>query len=694
MVCSLLPLFANADTSGTTFIVDDDIFSITNFYTWDYSTIHFGIWNTGNSFWWAIFWWPMVNKDVELVMNWSSIYCKRQLRWLYINQVRWNVLWPLDQSTMRLLKWNFVWYQNLSMSGWFFTHCTWDLITDYNWIYWYINHRTTDGVSYGLWAWFKYTNQMFDVRGDSLWYEYDLLNRQSYIKWVLFDSYGGLWFINTGFNHPLILRNITWNAVYVDLDITPKTTSIWWELQFDVNFWNNWDLYIDRVKVYVTIPNNIQVDRNNIWIQSGNSLLIYDDKLYPLQSRHFSFVWKAVDYGNFTSTWSILVDSLWYTDIATGSILNTKINVKQKIYPDRAIIVNWKLRYEIEITNDWNVVWNNMKLYNYLPDRFHIEWDYDIWDDNSILLYTWNLLPWSGAKFTIKWYFSKVWTYVNTLKATSDNLATVTNELSVDIVTNICGNGKIEKDYEYCDDWDDNGKRWYCNSECSDLVNYWLACKYTDANYLKNWPFEDTIKHWASGYIETMRLACLHRWKWTFAWQRRYDPDEYVTKAEVLKTLVKIRWIVMDDFDIQNEDMPYNWVQVFEDVKNSHWFSWYSFYAFDHDMTDGLYTIKNGKKYLNPDGAITRNEMIKATMNLYKEIIDSSEIKIIGPSNMKDVEKWNLYYEYVREAEELWIISWYDMPNGSKMWQWNNYLTRAEFAKIISIPFEDVLFDK
>jgi hypothetical protein len=33
------------------------------------------------------------------------------------------------------------------------------------------------------------------------------------------------------------------------------------------------------------------------------------------------------------------------------------------------------------------------------------------------------------------------------------------------------------------------------------------------------------------------------------------------------------------------------------------------------------------------------------------------------------------------------------MPNGTKMWLGNNPLTRAEFAKIVSIPFEELLFE-
>jgi hypothetical protein len=49
------------------------------------------------------------------------------------------------------------------------------------------------------------------------------------------------------------------------------------------------------------------------------------------------------------------------------------------------------------------------------------------------------------------------------------------------------------------------------------------------------------------------------------------------------------------------------------------------------------------------------------------------------------------YYTYVREAEVLWIIEWYSMPNWTHTWQWDKALTRAEFAKIFSLTFKSIL---
>jgi hypothetical protein len=59
---------------------------------------------------------------------------------------------------------------------------------------------------------------------------------------------------------------------------------------------------------------------------------------------------------------------------------------------------------------------------------------------------------------------------------------------------------------------------------------------------------------------------------------------------------------------------------------------------------------------------------------------------------MIDVKPGNKYYNYIREAEELWFISGYPTNDWKYIRKWDKALTRAEFAKIVSKPFEDILF--
>ena len=688
-----------ADTSGTTFYVPDTFFDVTSFSKNDHSTIHFGTWNTGNSFGWAIFWWPKIDKDITLKMNWHEIYCKKQIRWFYVNQARWNVMWPLDTTTLWLFKWNLAWYQNLNLNWWFFTHCTWDLITNYNGIFGYVKHTTTDWLEYELRAWVDYKmDTIWNKWWDTLGQELNIDTKDFFIKWILYDSYGGIWYIDSTFHAPLILRNSGWDDIYIDIDMTPHTSSIGWEIDYTVEFWNKFDFYLDDVKVYMIIPENIDADRDEIWDLSGNKLLLYDWDLYPLQSKKFNFKANATVEWSMITTWVINAWLVTRTDIVEWFVVNTKLIIKQSIIADTNPIMVWdRITYDITIINSGNATSTWIMLLDYLPSEFVY---HDIWypkynnDNNIIILFTGDLAPWEYFNIKLKWYFPEWWTFKNIAEVKIPNAKAISNDRTLEVQTNVCGDWILEEEYEFCDDWDDNGKVWYCNTSCTKIIWAWIACKYTDANYLSNGPFTDTLNHRWFKYIETMRKSCLHRWKWTFAWQWKYDPDEYITKAEVIKTLVKIRWMAFNDFDIVNEDTPYDGVQVFADVSKKHWFSRYSFYAFDHGITDWLYVQNGNKKYINPDGTISRNQIIKAIMVLYKEIIDNSEIDISGKSKLADIAKWSsYYYQYVREAEELWIIWWYDMQNGTKMWLGNNPLTRAEFAKIVSIPFEQVLFE-
>jgi hypothetical protein len=57
-----------------------------------------------------------------------------------------------------------------------------------------------------------------------------------------------------------------------------------------------------------------------------------------------------------------------------------------------------------------------------------------------------------------------------------------------------------------------------------------------------------------------------------------YEPNRSVTRAEVLKTVVKILGIQFGNFTIINEDLPYVGQKVFADTPN--WFSHYESYAY------------------------------------------------------------------------------------------------------------------
>jgi len=218
------------------------------------------------------------------------------------------------------------------------------------------------------------------------------------------------------------------------------------------------------------------------------------------------------------------------------------------------------------------------------------------------------------------------------------------------------------------------------------------ACMYDDAQYVAKWSFTDTIGHRWFPYIEMMRVSCIHKWPWGRKWLWIYEPNRSVTRAEVLKTLVKILGIQFANFEILHEDLPYRGDIVFTDTPN--WFNHYAQYAYNQWLTDGLYTTdKKGNKYLSPDKAITRYEAIKVIMLAYAKL-QQSAITTMGSSVLGDIiDTGNPYYRYVRQAETLWFISWVPQNDGRYNFEWLRNITRAEFAKIASLPFSEQLFD-
>ncbi len=214
---------------------------------------------------------------------------------------------------------------------------------------------------------------------------------------------------------------------------------------------------------------------------------------------------------------------------------------------------------------------------------------------------------------------------------------------------------------------------------------------YKDAPYLSKWVFQDTLWHRGFNYIENMRLSCLHRGKGTQENQRIYYPDDYIKKSEILKTLVKIMWINFDNFQIKSEDLIYPRIPIFKDISQKDWFVWYSEYAFLNWLTNWLYDIENSQKILHPNDFVKRKDVVKKIIEIYTKIY--GDIEIEWNSNLVDISRSDLDYYYIRKAESLWIIKWVQKNDWKYYFQWDEFVTRAQFAKMISIAFEELLFE-
>ncbi len=172
-----------------------------------FSPIHFT--SPGNDFAGWLFW--LATKSLESPIEISiegepSKTCYRQVRWIYYNMARGERLWPLDQDTLAefILQNNS--YENLTLTGWFYTSCKGG--NPYS-IFGYISHSYW-GNTYSMIAWTKlnYTNNTYIPEfSNSLEYFNNIVPLG-----FLWDSAGGIGFIwgrLTGANNLITYLNWT-----------------------------------------------------------------------------------------------------------------------------------------------------------------------------------------------------------------------------------------------------------------------------------------------------------------------------------------------------------------------------------------------------------------------------------------------------------------------------------------------------
>ncbi len=337
-------------------------------------------------------------------------------------------------------------------------------------------------------------------------------------------------------------------------------------------------------------------------------------------------------------------------------------------YPSNRIYWNithtvWWYNYEliawVELNFGWNTYFNFWWILN-LPR---------LWQALSLTpTHNWIFLSWHI--FDNYWWIWMVrwsWNCVDIWQVDPNNICS----WEVFIQYSNCGNIKTDIWKKNCDEQHQSA---------------WVFCKYSDEQYIDRWIFTDTKTHRWLNYIEIMRKSCLHRWKETNKWLWTYYPDDYIKKSEVIKTLVKIMWIAFNDFQIESEDKEYPFNIIFEDVQKDNRFSWYTSYAFNIGLTDWLYKSVNNKKYLSPDDYLNRYDTVKKLIETYNAI-NWWTIKLNNKTNLTDLKTTDPYYNYIRQAESLWIIIWYKQKDGTYRFEWNRNITRAEFAKIVSMPF-------
>ena len=234
----------------TTFDLEELFFTTTGIETWNYAGLHFNF--SGNNYAGMMFFWTWIASGQELTLSGETIICLKQINWLYINPARWNRVWPLDEWTLNTLQISSTigWYDDLELSGWFFTDCTGGSVTNTWEIYWYIKHTYSGdvyklyaGINFDFPSWnpipeFSGTLNYIDVPNyTASWYLYDEL-------WWTARVVSTMWlFARAEFgsgveadNDPALVTG--WYDIIVDLFSNKNATyTITWDIESSPVIW-------------------------------------------------------------------------------------------------------------------------------------------------------------------------------------------------------------------------------------------------------------------------------------------------------------------------------------------------------------------------------------------------------------------------------------------------------------------------
>lgn len=703
----------------------------------NYSTIHFHIQNNFN----GVFLWranKTLSTPVTVTIGATTISgCTQQLQWLYYNNQRGFRLRPIDQNTLTGMQNIDPSYNALSLTGWLFTNCSWSGVSSQN-VYGALGHirgwhtyRIIGGVSYDFanktwtnvasWSWTKLGN--------------------SATGWI-FDSQWAIWQLLASFQCGNIIlesgeqcddwnqNNNDWCSSQCTFEI-PQTCGLsgnlvpnpWFEsyLQCPTDF-AHFTWY--TASWYSPSPN---ADYIRMGCPFGSWMFNAFDQ-YPHAgsswATHILTYSSNIPWAGREYIWAELVTpmqigktyNVWfcYATTAISNYISDKIGIlfSTGSYPTNT---GWNaITQTPQFEHTWYIVWTWWTCVSgtVLADKAYERFTIGSFHTNSwqsiIANPMWNsgvAVPWYDiASYLIDDVFvseacdSAPTPYCGDgIINGSEQCDGTSNCTSSCTLKSSWGGGWITIDY--CPNGDFSSSYYDRTCGTAPIVHsaapVGKACKYEDEKYLANGSFTDTIGHRWFPYSEIMRVSCVHRWVGTKQGLWIYAPNANVTRAEVLKTVVKILGIEFDNFTILNEDLPYVAGNIpFADVASGNWFAHYANYAYTQWLTEWLYTTdKDGNKFFNPDKPINRYEAIKVIMLAYKKI-NKQSINTNKPSVLSDIVNSNdPYYSYVREAETLWFISGSPQTNGTYTFDGQDPLTRAAFAKIVSVPFAQQLFD-
>lgn len=163
----------------------------------DVNTLHF-------YWWWNDYLWVFIYSSYSVFTTWQNILidgltwatnCTDRLNWYYWNPMRWDIVWPIDSTT--LATWQSSWfYSNLSMAWWLYSNCDGKVDDIYGEIIYTYTPTSTELFFLQSWRDYDYvTNTIIentDLNPSMQFYNYWW---KDIPIWLIYDSNYGIWFM-------------------------------------------------------------------------------------------------------------------------------------------------------------------------------------------------------------------------------------------------------------------------------------------------------------------------------------------------------------------------------------------------------------------------------------------------------------------------------------------------------------------
>jgi hypothetical protein len=374
-----------------------------------FNSVHFN--TPWNDFIWTLFITNSVFQKQKITLNWDSISCNNLFQWYYYNSQRWDRVWPLDNWTLSLLKTVDNSYQNLSVTWWFHTFCSWDE----HWIYGQITYDRSWTKSYLIaWTQLDYLSNTYKPYLAKSFQRFNWLVPLGYI----WDSVWWIWFVGwmiSWSNNLIDLLNswslsdkwnsinelfiVTWDKI---LSMDTSKYSFLWDIDTSLQTQNAllWWLCIQgmaSLSCNDKIQSNLQI---NSYINNSNFISIWD----VLNSSRQKYLKACSSYKNLDTNslpWSQTSKDPYlcyiYTNYDTWKTLTIDLS-NPDLYRNKYIVVK---NTDIKLINSMNSASPNIEIFvdnwnillsNVVSNMQSFDWS---WYVNTIWLSSWVLLKWN-----------------------------------------------------------------------------------------------------------------------------------------------------------------------------------------------------------------------------------------------------------------------------------------------------------